>query len=159
MARNKKIEVMTYKSKGDTGNVKMPENKTNLPESPIETTPADLKPPYFLTRRQMTVYEFYVGKLIDLGIYADIDIWTLACYCKAFVEWQKISKQIESIRLDPEDDDSMEKYKLLNIELNRWYKQCRELGHDLGLNISSRCKLRLPEKDEEQENKFAQFLE
>jgi P27 family predicted phage terminase small subunit len=41
----------------------------------------------------------------------------------------------------------------------RYFKQCRSSANDLGLSISSRCKLVVPETKEEKpkENKFKQF--
>ena len=41
---------------------------------------------------------------------------------------------------------------------DRYFKQASALARDLGLTISSRCKLVVPAKDEEPKvNKFAQF--
>lgn len=152
MAEAKKIELMSYKKKGKT-------KKEEPEKNTLETMPADKRPPAYLNAEQKKLYTFYASRLIALGILADIDTWTLASFCKAFTEWKSISKLIDAFKVDPEDFRSLDNYKKLSIEQNRWYKQMRELGSDMGLNITSRCRLKLPDDDKEQENKFLQFIE
>jgi P27 family predicted phage terminase small subunit len=47
----------------------------------------------------------------------------------------------------------------LDKRVDRYFKQCRSAASDLGLTISSRCKLVVPVKDEDEkpESKFAKF--
>jgi P27 family predicted phage terminase small subunit len=47
--------------------------------------------------------------------------------------------------------------KWSNVQ-SRYFKQCRECAGDLGLTISSRCKLVLPPKEDEGEDEFTAFL-
>lgn len=152
MTEKKKIELATYKTKGKT--------KKKEPETlPLNANPATRRPPAYLNAEQKRLYTFYATRLIELGILADIDTWTLGSFCKAFTEWKSISKLIDVYEVDPEDFRSLDNYKKLSIEQNRWYKQMRELGSDMGLNITSRCRLKMPGDDSEQENKFLQFIE
>lgn len=124
----------------------------------IKAPPATGEPPSYLNAEQKKLYTYYAERLINLGIFSDIDEWTLACYCKAFTQWRKVMRLIEKQKLDPEDPSTMTTYKALNIEQNRWFSECERLGMDLGLNVSSRCKLVTPEKEEEPTNKFERFL-
>lgn len=124
----------------------------------IDTGAASSEPPDYLTASQKRLYVSYAEPLIKLGIFADIDSWTLASYCIAFEQWKKLVKNVERFKIDTEDEDNIKRYKLLNIEQNRWFSECRQCANDLGLNITSRCRLAVPEVEDEPVNKFEKFL-
>ena len=53
--------------------------------------------------------------------------------------------------------DIYEMEKLATMQ-DKAFKQCRASGNDLGLSITSRCKLVMPEKTEDPKpNKFSKF--
>jgi len=120
------------------------------------TAAADnIKPPVFLLAIQ----------LVDLKIMTNLDCDVLARYVKAESEYIKVTKQLQKINFTPNKKSMVSaeiqiaeqytQYNYLSKIQNRLMKACNENAKELGLTISSRCKLVIPkEKDEKPENKF-----
>lgn len=133
------------------------------------TAPADnVKPPAFLSKKECEKFNEIAEQLIDLKIMSNLDCDVLARYIKAETEYIKVTKQIQKIRFSP-DKKSMvteeaqlaeqyAQYNYLSKIQNRLMKACNENARELGLTISSRCRLVIPrKKDEKPENKFAKY--
>lgn len=130
------------------------------------TAPADnIKPPSFLSKKEREKFEELAKQLIELKIMSNLDCDVPARYIKAETEYIKVTKQIQKIRFLPdkksmvtEDAQLAEQYAQYNYLSkiqNRLMKACNENARELGLTISSRCKLVIPkEKDKKPENKF-----
>lgn len=128
--------------------------------------PADeIKPPNFLLKKEKEKFYKLAKQLIDLKIMSNLDCDVLARYIKAESEYIKITKQLQKIRFtsDKEIDEPEEiqierqygRYNYLSKIQNRLMKACNENARELGLTISSRCRLVIPkEKDKKPENKF-----
>lgn len=122
--------------------------------------PADnVKPPAFLSKKEREKFEEIASQLIELGIMSNLDCDALARYLKAETEYIKITKQIQKIRFTVKDGELLEeqyaKYNDLSRIQVRLMKACNENARELGLTISSRCRLVIPkEKDEKPKNKF-----
>ena len=96
---------------------------------------------------------------------SNLDCDILARYVKAESEYIKITKQLQKVRFTP-DKESTEpeekqiaeqyaKYNYLSKIQNRLMKACNENARELGLTISSRCRLVIPKEPEEKpQNKF-----
>ena len=95
----------------------------------------------------------------------NLDCDVLARYIRAETEYIKVTKQLQKIKFLPdkksmvtEDAQLAEQYAQYNYLSkiqNRLMKACNENARELGLTISSRCKLVIPkEKDDKPENKF-----
>ena len=130
------------------------------------TASADnVKPPDFLLKKEKEKFEELAKQLVDLKIMTNLDCDVLARYIKAESEYIKVTKQLQKIKFVP-DKKSMvtaeaqlaeqyAQYNYLSKIQNRIMKACNENAKELGLTISSRCKLVLPkEKEEKPENKF-----
>jgi len=130
------------------------------------TAPADnVKPPAFLSKKECEKFEEIANQLIELKIMSNLDCDVLARYIKAEAEYVKITKQVQKIRFQPdkkstvpEDEQIAEqyaRYDYLSKMQNRLMKAANENARELGLTISSRCRLVIPkEKEEKPENKF-----
>lgn len=130
------------------------------------SAPADnVMPPDFLLKKEREKFEELAKQLIELKIMSNLDCDVLARYIKAETEYIKVTKQLQKIKFLPdkksmvtEDAQLAEQYAQYNYLSkiqNRLMKACNENARELGLTISSRCRLVMPkEKDEKPENKF-----
>ena len=74
----------------------------------------------------------------------NLDCEVLARYVMLENQFQQISTKL--LQLNIEDE---EYYKFCNLQ-EKIFKQVRQVGNDLGLSISSRCKLVVPTKEKEE---------
>lgn len=130
------------------------------------TAPSDnVKPPLFLSKKEREKFMELAEQLIALKIMSNLDCDILARYIKAETEYVKVTKQLQKIKFVP-DKKSMvteeaqlaeqyAQYNYLSKIQNRFMKACNENARELGLTISSRCRLVIPkEKEDKPENKF-----
>lgn len=127
-------------------------------EQEIKAPTGKGEPPSYLTAAQKRQFEELVGPLIELDIYSDIDADCLAFYCIAASEFVKLTKILRKIKIDPEDEAVMVAYKRVATERDRAFRQAERCASDLGLNITSRCRLVVPKIEEKPENKFDKFV-
>lgn len=130
------------------------------------TAPADnIKPPDFLLKKEKEKFNEIAKQLVDLKIMANLDCDVLARYIKSESEYIKVTKQLQKIKFTPdkksmvpEDAQLAEQYAQYNYLSkiqNKFMKACNENAKELGLTISSRCKLVIPKnKEEKPANKF-----
>ena len=130
------------------------------------TAPADnIKPPSFLSKKEKDKFNEIAGQLKDMGIMSNLDCDVLARYVRAATEYEKITRQLGRIKFMPDkkswvsaEEQLMEQtgqYNFLQKIQARLEKQCNASARELGLTISSRCKLVVPKAGEEKPiNKF-----
>ena len=137
--------------------------KKNLTKAEIqERRDSEIKPiadnivaPPYLTKRQKAEFDRIADQLQKLKIMGETDVDALGRYIISKDLYVKLSKQIgKSVVLN--DPILLDKY-LKNQD--RLFKQCRSSANDLGLSISSRCRLVVPATKEppKKENKFKKF--
>ena len=96
----------------------------------------------------------------------ELDEECLAHYLIANTSYIKYTKELRKLenKLIRTKDEEKKKEILGFIDLylkyqDRALKQCRDCANDMGLSITSRCKLVMPpSKDPPKENKFSKFL-
>ncbi len=130
------------------------------------TAPADnVRPPSFLSKKEREEFGELAEQLIGLKIMSNLDCGILARYIRAETEYVKVTKQMQKIKFLPDrksmvpEDEQLEeqyaRYNYLSKIQTRLMKACNENARELGMTISSRCRLVIPkEKDEKPENKF-----
>lgn len=162
MARPREpIDLIAAKGRKHLTNAEYKERKNTEITAPAD----DIKPPGFLLKKEKEKFNKLAGQLIDLKIMSNLDCDILARYIKAESEYIKITKQLQKLKFTPdkESEKSEEeqlaeqymKYNYLSKMQNRLMKACNENARELGLTISSRCRLVIPkEKDEKPQNKF-----
>ena len=124
-------------------------------KSEVKPLAGDIAPPVYLTKKQKAEFNSIAAKLKDLKIMGETDIDALARYVVANTFYIGAVKKLRSkeVREDPELFESW-----LKIQ-EKLFRQCRASANDLGLSISSRCKLVVPASDKppEKTNKFKKF--
>lgn len=130
------------------------------------TAPSDnVTPPAYLTKKEKDKFNEIAQQLIDIGIMTNLDCDVLARYVRADSEYLKLTKQLNKIKFDPDKKSMIDEEQQLAEQLSKYgylqklqlkaAKQCNDCARELGLTISSRCKLAMPKKEEKPpENKF-----
>lgn len=133
-------------------------NKSRLTKAEIERREktelqVDLKdiqcPPYITGNLESEFWEI-ADKLLHIGIMTELDQDLLGRYLIAKELWLNYTARITKAL---KEGDTEEAGKLMTQQ-DRAFKQCRACGNDLGLSISSRCRLVLPEAEGPKVNKF-----
>jgi len=111
--------------------------------------------PDYLTKTQKNEFYRIAEQLKKLKILGETDVDALARYITANDFYINAVKKMRTkeVKNDPIRFTAWAKIQ------ERYFKQCRASANDLGLSISSRCKLVVPDKkdDKPKENKFKKF--
>lgn len=112
-------------------------------------------PPYLSTKKQKEEFNKIANQLIKLKILGETDVDTLARYILSRDLYVNLTKQIRKKKI-LEDPILLDKYMK---NQDRAFRQCDVCAKALGLTISSRCRLVVPETKQEvpKENKFKKF--
>jgi len=131
-------------------------------EEEIKAPADNVKAPSYLSKDLKREFKKIADELIRIGIMSNLDSDALARYLQSRKMYIQVTDQLlnmpATIETEYEDEKTGELMtdidengvytKLLNNQ-TKLFKQCREAATDLGLTISSRCKLVMPEKKEE----------
>lgn len=111
--------------------------------------------PAYLTKKQKDEFYKIAEQLKKLKILGETDVDALARYITANDFYINAVKQMRK----PEVKNNPTAFSAWAKIQERYFKQCRASANDLGLSISSRCKLVVPETKNEtpKENKFKKF--
>lgn len=134
-------------------------------EAEVQASSDNVSPPSFLLKKEREKFMELAQQLIQLKIMSNLDCGVLARYIQAETEYVKVTKQMQKINFLPDKKsaaseetqiaEQFTRYNYLSKIQNRLMKACNENARELGLTISSRCKLVMPkEKDDKPENKF-----
>ena len=127
------------------------------------TAPSDdIAAPAYLTASQRKEFDRLANQLTRIGIMTNLDCNILADYILSHDEWVRSGKDYEAERraaLDGGrvDEDSLKKMVMISGIRDKAFKQAIRCASELGLTITSRCKLVAPKVEEKPENKFARF--
>lgn len=125
----------------------------------------DITAPAFLTKKQKREFDQIAAQLAKLHIMGETDVDTLGRYVatrELYVAAVRDVRMTQKQKPEERTAESMAEWAELMDKLDRrverYAKQVQAYARDLGLTISSRCKLVVPEPAEpEKQNKFAQF--
>lgn len=111
--------------------------------------------PGYLTKKQKDEFYRIAKQLEKLKILGETDVDALARFIIANDFYIHAVKQLRKSEVK-NDPFAFEKWSKIQ---ERYFKQCRSSANDLGLSITSRCKLVVPKTDKEtpKENKFKKF--
>lgn len=113
----------------------------------------NIVPPDYLPPSLKQEFVKIADELMKLDIIANTDCDALARYIVSEFNYQKVTKKLLKTSVDNE------KYFNYLMMQEKLFKQSRAAATDLGLTISSRCKLVVPKpKEKEKENKFSKFM-
>lgn len=124
-------------------------------DSEVKPITDDIRAPSYLTAKQKKQFNEIASKLIKLKIMGETDVDALARYIISNDLYLNVVKQLRKKEVQ-KDVDTLSKWSNLQ---DKFFKQCRTCASDLGLTISSRCKLVIPEinKESPKKNKFKKF--
>lgn len=117
--------------------------------------PSTIKPPDYIADAPKLVEEFndIAEKLLALKILTELDADSLARYLLAKQNYLQYTSLLNSaIRKNKIADMSA-----IQTMQDKAFKQVRAAASDLGLTISSRCRLVVPQVPEVKQNKFTRF--
>lgn len=125
-------------------------------EREIKPITDDIIAPDYLSKKQKATFNKLSSQLQKLKIMGETDVDALARYIVANDSYIHATKQLRKTEVK---NDPM-KYEAWSKIQERNFKMVRASANDLGLSISSRCKLVVPganKEDKPKENKFAKF--
>lgn len=140
------IDLLLIKGNKNLTKKEIEERKATEVKAPSDK----VKPPAYLPSNLKREFKKIADELMQIGIMTNLDIDALARFLIAKNMYVKISSQL--IDLDP----LSEKFETLIAHQDKFFKQSRQSAMDLGLTISSRCKLVIPKNDEDKEKTASQ---
>lgn len=134
-------------------------------KSEIKVNYTNIEVPEYLSEEEKEKFTEISKILLDIGIMTELDEDCLAHYLISntnYIQYTKKIRELNKKMLTAKRNDIKAKVEseidLYLVYQDRALKQCRACASDLGLSISSRCKLVMPpSKDPPKENKFAKF--
>lgn len=115
----------------------------------VKVSPAKTaKPPKWLPEGLRKDFRAVGKRLIAAGLYTDLDADTLARYLIAQSEYLMATSHVHKAyqERDPEEVEDWSRIQ------DRHFKQARNCANDMGLTVTSRCRLVVPERRQETED-------
>lgn len=117
-------------------------------ESEVQAPANGIEAPAYLTPELREEFNKIAAQLVDIGIMTNLDIDALARFIIAREIYIKLSMQIVKQPAVLMSD----KYPQIAINQDKAFKQCSAAARDLGLTISSRCRLVIPKHESEEDD-------
>lgn len=136
------IDLLVFKGKKNLTKSEIEERKEQEVKAPSDK----VKAPAYLSKDLKREFKKIADELLQIGIMTNLDVDALARFLIARNMYIKISNQL--LELDPLEDD----FNTLINHQDKFFKQSRAAASDLGLTISSRCKLVIPKKEEKKKS-------
>src|SRR5690554_5696933 len=105
-----------------------------------------IEPPSYLLKKQQEEFMEIANELIRLNIFSNLDVDTLARYIDSRSQYIELVKKIRNIKFDK----NFKEYAQMQRTKNALFTECRQLANDLGLTITSRLKLVVPQIEKEE---------
>lgn len=115
------------------------------------------KPPKWLDESLKKEFRALGKRLIAVGLYTDLDADTLGMYLTSRSQWELASREVQAA-LTLQDADGAGEWSKIQ---DRFFKAARSCAADLGLSVSARCKLQIPQAPpsvDDGEDEFSVFL-
>ncbi|WP_368657639.1 phage terminase small subunit P27 family [Metabacillus halosaccharovorans] len=154
------VDLLVYK-----GNKNLTKNEIEERKSQeIKAASDKVKPPTYLPRNLKREFKKISSELVDIGIMTNLDNDSLARFLMAQKMYLEITDTLlnmsstETVPFEKVDKNgdvieegfkevANETYSELLINQDKLFKQCRTAATDLGLTISSRCRLVIPKEN------------
>lgn len=132
--------------------------------SEVQPRPDGIAAPSYLTAKQKKQFDKIAEQLQNIGIMGETDCDALARYITAQGLYEQAVKDLRQIQKERPKDNPLalapwaEVLEQLDKRQDRYFKQAQTAAAALGLTISSRCKLAVPQAPEAPKgNKFDKF--
>lgn len=121
-----------------------------------------VKVPSWLAENLKREFRATARQLFAARIYSNLDADTLARYLLARVDWLNAEKMANHFIVSKDGENA----QLWSGIQDRYFKQCRACANDLGMTITSRCRMVIPQgtagattgRPEEPEDEFTRKL-
>lgn len=123
-------------------------------ENAIKGFTDKIEPPKYLTAAQKREFESLAGELVRLKIFNNLDVDSLARYLDSRDQYIKIVRLLRSTK----PKDNFDDYAKIQRSKNLLFNECRSAAGDLGLTITSRLKLVIPQNENKKTSPMADFL-
>lgn len=121
-------------------------------QSEVKANSDKIEAPSYLPEELKIKFNEVANELNDIGIMSNLDCEALARYLTVEFQYQQVTKKILKSK------NITDKYIQMVQLQEKLFKMARSSAGDLGLTISSRCKLVIPKvKEEKPNNKFSKF--
>lgn len=120
--------------------------------------PKTAKPPKWLPEQLKADFRRIGKQLIAAGIYTELDADTLGRYLVAHRQWLQATQEANKA-LNEKDAAEADKWGKIQ---ERYFKQARNCANDMGLTVTSRCRLAVPaitSQKPEDNNPFLRLIE
>lgn len=136
------------------------EEAERLAAEPKVEAPDFVTPPKWLAKRFHAEFLEIGQLLLDAGLYTKLDRDVLGQYFSARDSWLKANKKAAAA-IRSSDEKMAQSWTSVQ---NAYFKQARQCGEAMGLSVTSRCRLVMPEgvkqkEKEEEQNPFLQIIE
>ena len=149
MPKNKEpINLIIAKGKKNLTKKEIMERKN----SEIKVGCENVEPPSYLPEELKDEFNKIADILKDIGIISDLDVTALGRFLISEYQYEQITTKM--LKMENITDEYFEYARLQD----KFFKQARSAASDLGLTISSRCKLVMPKvKDKDNSDKKDDF--
>ena len=120
-------------------------------EERIKVSSDNIQAPDYLPKKLVGKFDDLASQLIEIDLMDNLDTDSLARYVISEHNYQRVMKKINRTGIDNPD------FYDLTLLSEKYFKMARQSASDMGLSISSRLKLAIPQVEEKEENKFAKF--
>lgn len=152
MPRNKEpLKLLEAKGKSHLTKKEKSEREKGEVKTP---TPKKVQAPNWLPENLRKEFNRLSRLLLKIGIFSDLDRDTLARYLIAHEIYEKATSHVQEAITTSRSEEAV---RWSSVQ-GRYFTQCRECANDLGLTITSRCKLVIPQKDKPEENAFERMM-
>ncbi|MBS4191754.1 phage terminase small subunit P27 family [Bacillus sp. FJAT-49705] len=150
------VSLLVYKGKKNLTKKEIEERQSQE----VKAKTDNIKPPKYLPTKLKKEFKELASELLDIGIMSNLDVDALARFLLAKKLYLDVTEELMARNPvttveDPETEESVEVssglYSDLLINQDKLFKQCRTAASDLGLTISSRCKLVVPKNEDKKE--------
>lgn len=157
------VDLVVLKGKKHLTKAEIEERKSKEVKAPSDK----IRAPSYLPKDLRRDFKKLSDELIRVEIMSNLDIDALARYLITHKEWLKNVQILNDLSpvetIEDEKGNEVVVPSGLYVELSknkdRLLKMCRALASDLGLTITSRCKIIIPKpKDDKPKNKFSKFM-
>ena len=148
--RRQPVEILQFTGKKHLTKKEIEQRK----QTEVHAESDNIIPPSYLKAKQKVEFTKIADELIKIGIMSNLDCDALAQYIIARGNYIKFSKIVNKL---PANIGYLVAIDKATAVQDRMFKQCQSAARELGLTISSRCKLVVPKVEEPKENKFSKF--
>ncbi len=110
-----------------------------------------IETPDYLPKNLCKKFDDLASQLVDMDLMDNLDTDSLARYVVSEYNYQRVMKKINRLGVDNPDFYGM------TLLSEKYFKMARQSASDMGLSITSRLKLAVPETEDKEENKFLKF--